>query len=110
MGTALALLFARTARAVQIWARDPAQASTIARTRENARHLPGVELPANVEVTPNACDATSGATLVVVAVPSAYLRATLEALVERIPRGVPVLSVVKGIENATFARPSQMYP
>jgi glycerol-3-phosphate dehydrogenase (NAD(P)+) len=93
---------------VQLWTRDPAQARVLTETRENERHLPGVALPPNVEITPNACDATGGANLVVVAVPSAYLRTTLAAQAERIPPGVPVLSVVKGIENATFARPSQI--
>lgn len=108
MGTALALLFSRSARSVHIWSRDPSQAAEIGRTRENARHLPGVVLPANIEVTPNACDATGGADVMVAAIPSAYLRSTLEGLTERVPASVPVLSVVKGIENETFARPSQI--
>lgn len=108
MGTALAILFARSVRSVQLWARDPLQADELRRTRENARHLPGARLPDNVEVTPNACDATGGANLIVVAIPSAYLRTTLEGLVERIPPGIPILSVVKGIENTTLARPSQI--
>jgi glycerol-3-phosphate dehydrogenase (NAD(P)+) len=108
MGTALALLFAKSARSVQLWARDPDQAAELGRARENARHLPGVRLPENVEVTPNACDATGGANLIVVAIPSAYLRATLEGLTERIPPAIPMLSVVKGIENSTLARPSQI--
>ncbi len=108
MGTALAMLFSKTARPVQLWARDGSHAAELARSRVNARHLPGVPLPENVTVTPNACDATGGADLIVVAIPSAYLRATLAGLVERIPIGIPVLSVVKGIENETFARPSQI--
>ncbi len=49
-----------------------------------------------------------GANLIVVAIPSAYLRGTLEGLVERIPPGIPMLSVVKGIENETLLRPSQI--
>jgi glycerol-3-phosphate dehydrogenase (NAD(P)+) len=108
MGTALALLFSKTVRSVQLWARDPAHAAELARTRANERHLPGITLPGNVEVTPNACDATGGSDLIVAAIPSAFLRATLAGLVERIPPRIPVLSVVKGIENGTFARPSQI--
>jgi len=108
MGTALAMLFAKSARSVQLWARDPGQACEIARTRRNLRHLPDATLPENVVVTPNACDATGGADLIVVAIPSAYVRATLTEQSERIPQGIPVLSVVKGIENDTFARPSQI--
>lgn len=108
MGTALAVLFARTARSVQVWSRDPDRAAELSRTRENARHLPGVVLPDNVAVTHNACDATAAADLIVVAVPSAYLRATLTAIADRVPAAAPVLSVVKGIENRTFARPSRI--
>lgn len=108
MGTALAVLFARSVRSVQLWARDSAHAAEIARTRENARHLPGVRLPDNAEVTPNACDASGGSDLIVVAIPTPYLRATLTDLGERIPPRIPVLSVIKGIENVSFARPSQI--
>ncbi len=106
MGTALAVLFARTARSVQIWARDPERAAEMARSRLNARHLPGIMLPENVGVTQNACDASAAADLIVVAVPTAYLRTTIDGIADRLPPGVPVLSVVKGIENQTFARPS----
>jgi glycerol-3-phosphate dehydrogenase (NAD(P)+) len=108
MGTALALLFHKTVRSVQLWSRDPAHAAELARTRVNDRHLPGIRLPDGIEVTPNACDATGGADLIVAAIPSAFLRATLADLGERVPVKIPVLSVVKGIENATFARPSQI--
>ncbi len=108
MGTALALLFARRGLAVQLWARDPGDAAAIARSRVNARHLPGAILPPEVGVTSNACDATAAADLMVAAIPSAYLRATLAGLADRVPAGVPVLSVVKGIEVETLARPSRI--
>jgi glycerol-3-phosphate dehydrogenase (NAD(P)+) len=108
MGTAMAVLFARSARSVQVWARDLQRAVDMAMHRENPRHLPGVFLPENVGVTHNACDASAAADLIVIAVPSAYLRATLDGIADRLPPGVPVLSVVKGIENQTFARPSEI--
>jgi glycerol-3-phosphate dehydrogenase (NAD(P)+) len=108
MGTALALLFAQAGAAVGLWARDLDRAVELARTRENARHLPGIGLPHAVEPTADAVRATRGAGLIVAAVPSAFLRATLESLAPEIPSGVPVLSVVKGIENGTFARPSSI--
>jgi glycerol-3-phosphate dehydrogenase (NAD(P)+) len=108
MGTALALLAARRGLAVQLWARNPADAAEMARTRENARHLPGVPIPTEIGITSNACDATACADLMVAAIPSAYLRGTLVDLAERVPAQVPVLSVVKGIENETLARPSRI--
>lgn len=108
MGTALALLFGRRGARVQLWARDADRAAEMARTRVNARHLPGVEIPGSIAVTANACDATEGADLLVAAVPSAYLRDTLAPLLERVPPGIPALSVVKGIEVGTLARPSRI--
>ncbi len=108
MGTALALLFARRGLAVQLWARNPADASAMVQSRENARHLPGVSIPPEIGITSNACDATEAADLMVAAIPSAYLRATLTTIVERVPLKIPVLSVIKGIENETLARPSQI--
>src|SRR6185437_8227377 len=85
MGTALALLFARRGLAVQLWARNPADATEMARSRENARHLPGVKIPPEIGITSNACNATECADLMVAAIPSAYLRATLVDLAERVP-------------------------
>jgi glycerol-3-phosphate dehydrogenase (NAD(P)+) len=108
MGTALALMFARRGLAVQLWVRGAEDAAEIARSRVNARHLPGVWLPPEIGITPNACDASAAADLLVAAIPSAYLRATLLDLAERVPSGLPVLSVIKGIEVGTLARPSRI--
>jgi glycerol-3-phosphate dehydrogenase (NAD(P)+) len=77
-------------------------------SRQNARHLPGVTIPPEIGITSNACNATECADLMVAAIPSAYLRATLVEVAERVPIRVPVLSVVKGIENETLARPSRI--
>ncbi|HEX8200046.1 MAG TPA: NAD(P)H-dependent glycerol-3-phosphate dehydrogenase [Isosphaeraceae bacterium] len=107
-GTALAVLVARASGSVALWARDPAQAAALAGTRENARHLPGVTLPEAVRPTADAAEATADAGLIIVAIPTAFLRATLTALAGQVPAGVPALSVVKGIENGTFERPSQI--
>lgn len=108
MGTALAVLFSRSARAVVIWAREHDRAAELERSRTNQRHLPGVSLPENVLVTSDVAEAATGADLIVVAIPSAYLRRSLGAIAGQVPPGIPALSVVKGIENQTFARPSQI--
>ena len=51
MGTALALLFARSAVEVRLWSRDPGHAREFARTRVNERHLPGIRVPDLVRIT-----------------------------------------------------------
>lgn len=108
MGTALAVLLARAGGRVTLWARDPAQAALMARTGRNDRHLPGITLPDGVSVSADPIEATANADLLIAAIPSAYLRKTLAAFPGSIPGEIPVLSVIKGIEYGSFARPSQI--
>ena len=108
MGTALALLWSRRNHRVALWGRDPARVATIARDRENARHLAGVALPDSITITSDAAQAAQEAELLVVAVPSSFLRSTLGSIAPALPKSARLLSVVKGIENETFARPSQI--
>ncbi len=108
MGTALARLFARSAEDVRLWCRDPAHAREMAETRSNARHLPGIDLLEPIAISCDAKQMLDGADLVVAAVPTSYLRATLGRLAGWVPERIPALSVVKGIEFGTFARPSRI--
>ncbi len=108
MGTALALLFDKTEARIRLWSRSEAHAKDLAFGRINDRHLPGILIPEKVLVTACASEAMDGADLIVAAVPSSFLRSILTELSDRVPAGVPFLSVVKGIENGTFDRPSQI--
>jgi glycerol-3-phosphate dehydrogenase (NAD(P)+) len=108
MGTALALLFGKSGADVRLWLRDPEHAAEFARSRVNARHLPGIGVPETVRITAAVADAVADAELIVAAVPTSYLRSTLGRLAAELPSAVPVLSVVKGIEYGSFARPSQL--
>ena len=108
MGTALALLFERRGALVRLWSRDADRASEMARTRVNSLHLPSVEIPRSIAITSNACDATEAVDLIVAAIPSAYLRTALAPFVDRVPPKVSALSVIKGIEVGTLARPSRI--
>jgi len=108
MGTALALLFGKSVADVRLWSRDPEHARQFARSRVNHRHLPGINVPESVRITAAGAEAAAGADLIVAAVPTSYLRATLARLAPDLPAGASILSVVKGIEIGTFARPSQV--
>ena len=108
MGTALALLFDKAEIGVRLWSRDASHADDLARSRFNDRHLPGIRIPERIAVTGFAAEATKGAELLVAAIPTSFLRATLTSLSAQLPAEVPCLSVVKGIENGTFERPSQI--
>ncbi len=108
MGTALALLFGKTEAQVRLWTRSEAHAGELARRRINDRHLPGIRIPDQILVSGCAREVMDGAELVVAAVPTSFLRSTLAGLSSRVPAVIPFLSVVKGIENGTFDRPSQI--
>lgn len=108
MGTALALQFSKEVPDVRLWARDPESAERLAARRVNERHLPGIAIGPSIRITGNAREAVEEAELLVAAIPTSYLRSSLGRLSAEIPPGIPVLSVVKGIENETFARPSQI--
>ncbi len=109
MGTLCALqLWKRGGRAVALWGHTTARIDDIARDRENRRLLPGVPLPAELEITGDVQAAVAGAEALVVAIPSAFLRSALETLAPDLPADVPVVSVVKGIEVETFRRPTEI--
>jgi glycerol-3-phosphate dehydrogenase (NAD(P)+) len=81
-GTALAVHLSRGRESpnVRLWARDAAQASALGESRENARYLPGVVVPASIQVTARIDEAVGGASLIVVATPIAALPQIVGAL------------------------------
>jgi glycerol-3-phosphate dehydrogenase (NAD(P)+) len=107
-GTALALVALGNGHDVRLWGIEPDYVEETARTRANPRYLPGVKLPDALLLTGDAAAAARGATLLVSAVPTQYLRATMTSIARLLPAGVPVVSVTKGVENATLRRPSEV--
>jgi glycerol-3-phosphate dehydrogenase (NAD(P)+) len=109
MATACSTLLAEhPGQSVAIWARNPRHARDIAQNRENRRLLPGVRLPDAVHVTADVAEAVDGADILVVAIPTEFLRESLQAIAGKLNHNRPVISVVKGLENETFLRPSQI--
>lgn len=102
-GLALARLLANNNHSVRLWCREEDQPDRLRETREQPDYLPGVRLPASVEVTR---EVDPGAELAVLAVPSHAMRAVLQAN----PLGpeTTAVSVAKGIENDTLLRMSEV--
>jgi glycerol-3-phosphate dehydrogenase (NAD(P)+) len=108
-GTAVALLLARDpAHRVRLWSAREESGRVLQQRRENVRLLPGVPIPPEVELTIDAAAATRDAALWVVAIPTVYLRPTLERLRAVYLGGVPIVSLTKGLEIATFRRPTEV--
>lgn len=109
MATACSILLAeRPDQDVAIWARNPDHAAKIQASRVNERLLPGIKLPDKVVVTADIEQALKGATYLVAAVPTQFLRSSLNEIRRHLNQNRPVISVIKGLENETFQRPSEI--
>lgn len=106
-GTTLALLVAQQ-EPVLLFARSVEDAAAMERDRQNARRLPGVELPPSVRVSAEPGDLAAATGLVIIAVPSSHIRESVVAVRATIPASADVLSVVKGIEHGTLLRMTQV--
>jgi glycerol-3-phosphate dehydrogenase (NAD(P)+) len=110
-GTALAvLLAARPDHRVRLWSARRENGELLRQRRENVHLLPGVSIPESVALTMDVRAAVAGADVWVTAVPTVYLRPTLERVRRELGEGEvpPVVSLTKGIEVSTFRRPSEI--
>jgi glycerol-3-phosphate dehydrogenase (NAD(P)+) len=108
-GTALAVVLSRRPGAeIRLWSAREETGQQLRERRENVRQLPGVTIPPEILVTTDPAEATAGADCWVAAVPTAFLRETLNRLKPFAGGDVPVASLTKGIETATFLRPTEV--
>jgi glycerol-3-phosphate dehydrogenase (NAD(P)+) len=96
-GTSLAIMLAEGGHEVSLWGRDPAVLSDLATRRENVRYLSGRRLPPTVRVSSE----LPLAEVVVLALPSASVRAVAERLAHRLPADAVIVCASKGLEGHT---------
>jgi len=110
-GTALAIAAGRQASShrVNLHVRDAAQAQLMQQQRRNERYLPGIDLPAalNISSGPLApwCQSVKPEDLLVIATPMAGLRSVLQVL-QSVPASVAWLC--KGFEAGTGLMPHEV--
>lgn len=107
-GTTLAILLADAERPVSLWTHSADGAARLAHERSNERYLPGIAFPPNLRIVTDAAQLGEPHRFYVMAVPSAHLRTVASALAPRLHPKVPVLSVVKGIEEGTRLRMTEI--
>ena len=100
-GTALARLLAERSR-VALWTWQAEHARELLRDRENRAFLPGYALSETVLPTGDMAEAVRDASIVLVAVPSDAVRATLVAAKAALASDVTLVVVAKGIEPGTL--------
>lgn len=107
-GTTLAVLLAKKGFDVSLWGAFPEYTEIVRKSRENVKFLPGTKIPDGVMLTHSMADAIKGRDLVVLAVPSQFMRGVLTILKGEDISGKRFISVVKGIENGTLKRMSEV--
>jgi glycerol-3-phosphate dehydrogenase (NAD(P)+) len=107
-GTTVASICARRAPTLQ-WVRSKETAKDISDNHRNSRYLGDeVVLSENLRATTDFSEAAHAADVVVMAVPSHGFREVLTELAAELRPWVPVVSLVKGLEQGTNMRMSQV--
>jgi glycerol-3-phosphate dehydrogenase (NAD(P)+) len=95
--------------AVTLHARDAAQAAALRTQRQNARYLPGIDLPGSLQISSvplaSLLMSSRGCNLWVIATPMAGLRDALTAMSEV---SAPVAWLCKGLESGTGWMPHEV--
>ncbi|MCX7661366.1 MAG: NAD(P)-dependent glycerol-3-phosphate dehydrogenase, partial [Candidatus Omnitrophica bacterium] len=108
-GTTLAIHLFNKSFKVCLWSAFKEYALILDRKRVNPRYLPGIEIPRGIQVTSDLKEAVLEKDLLVLAIPSPYLRKILKKLKNiKEARTKIYLSVIKGIENKTLKRVSEV--
>ena len=109
-GTALAIHLHRLGHPVRWWGAFPDYLKELDRRRENRKFLPGISIPRSIRILPALDDAVAGADLIILAIPSQYLRSVVRLLrpFRDAFESAVLLSVAKGVEQTSLKRMSQV--
>ena len=107
-GIALTNLLARNNNEMTVWSIDPEEVSMLKEFSEHRTKLPGVILPGVVEYTTDMESALQDKDMVVMAVPSPFVRSTAHMAAPYIKQDEIIVNVAKGIEEDTLKRLSEV--
>lgn len=107
-GTTLALHLAAKGRKVGLWARSPLNAQLISETRKNKKYLPGVFLPASIEISSDLAQVIKDSRIIILAVPSQAIREVSSLIYPLLHPHCILVNTAKGLENNTCLRISQV--
>src|SRR5258706_7711006 len=108
MATVCSTLLTQGGHAVTMWGAFEESIERLQQNREQARLLPGARIPPTVQLTANDAECFRESTMILSAIPTQYIRNVWKRLKPYVPKGLPIVSVAKGIENETLLRPTQV--
>ena len=100
-GTAIAVLLTNNGHQIDLWSALPAEIEEMGRTHRH-KNLPEVVLPDSIRYTADLEEAMKEKDLLVLAVPSVFVRNTAKRMKDFCPDGQIIVDVAKGIEEDTL--------
>eukprot|EP00002_Diphylleia_rotans_P028939 TRINITY_DN5854_c0_g1_i1.p1 TRINITY_DN5854_c0_g1~~TRINITY_DN5854_c0_g1_i1.p1 ORF type:complete len:342 (+),score=87.16 TRINITY_DN5854_c0_g1_i1:51-1076(+) len=107
-GTAMAQLLAFNQIQVSMWVREAEVVESINKSNENSVFLKGIKLLKNISATGDFASALKDTQLIMLVIPTAFLRRFIIEYRQNLPSGVPIVCCSKGIENDTLLTPYEI--
>ena len=107
-GTTLAILLHYNGHNVTLWEFHKNYAKELAKKRINRQFLPGITIPKEIVITNDISESTDKKNLIVLAVPSQFLRSVVKKINFHDIKNTILVSVSKGIEKGSLLTMSQM--
>ena len=106
-GTALAVLLTGNGHEVELWSAVPAEVEALTATRRHP-NLGDTPIPEKIRVTGDLEQAMKDKELLVLSVPSVYVRETAHRMAPYLKEGQVITNVAKGIEDTTLKNLSEI--
>lgn len=106
-GTALSLMLCQNGHQVMVWSAIETEIEEMERTRLH-KNLPDVTIPKRIRLTADLREAMAEKDILVLAVPSVFIRSTAARMREYLRYGQIVINVSKGIEESSLKTMSQV--
>jgi glycerol-3-phosphate dehydrogenase (NAD(P)+) len=107
-GTTFAKVLVDAGNEVMLWSRREEITEEINSTHRNGDYMPGINLPKELIASSNIEEVLKGAEQIYIAVPSQTLRTNLEEWGKFIEEGAIVVSLMKGVEQGSSLRMSEV--
>ena len=101
-GTALTYVLDKNGHDVTVWSILEEEVRMLQEKHEHVDKLPGVKLSESIKFTTNLQEAIQGMDMMVLAVPSPYIRSTSKSMAPYVAEGQLIVNVAKGIEEITL--------
>ena len=107
-GTALSLLLYNNGHEVTLWSALEYEVEMLREKREHTSKLPGVILPAEMEITTDLKKSLKEPDVAVLAVPSPFTRSTAHQMAPFVRENQKIVNVAKGVEEKTLMTLSEI--